>query len=68
MPVVDYYRKDGKVVEIDSSPPADEVYSQVKAALDARLPSSHTLNAPAGAAPQTTAPVEGGAMLGAALT
>ncbi|WVW79455.1 hypothetical protein I302_101424 [Kwoniella bestiolae CBS 10118] len=37
MPVVDYYRKLGKVVEIDSSPPIDEVYQKVKLEIDQRL-------------------------------
>ncbi|OCF39415.1 UMP-CMP kinase [Kwoniella heveanensis CBS 569] len=37
MPVVDYYRKEGKVVEIDSSPPIDVVYEKVKAEMDQRL-------------------------------
>ncbi|WVQ93152.1 hypothetical protein IAU59_000216 [Kwoniella sp. CBS 9459] len=37
MPVVDYYRKEGKVVEIDSSPPIDVVYDKVKAEMDQRL-------------------------------
>ncbi|WWC73013.1 uncharacterized protein I206_106978 [Kwoniella pini CBS 10737] len=42
MPVVDYYRKLGKVVEIDSSPPIDEVYEKVKIEIDQRLNSSST--------------------------
>jgi len=35
MPVIDYYREKGKVVEIDSSPPPAEVHKAVKAAVDA---------------------------------
>ncbi|TYJ54025.1 hypothetical protein B9479_005359 [Cryptococcus floricola] len=38
MPVVDYYRARNKVIEIDSSPPIDQVYAEVKVALDERLP------------------------------
>lgn len=30
MPVVEYYRKDGKVVEIDSTPSPDEVHADIK--------------------------------------
>ncbi|WWC91117.1 uncharacterized protein L201_006058 [Kwoniella dendrophila CBS 6074] len=37
MPVVDYYRKLGKVVEIDSSPPIDVVYEKVRVEMDQRL-------------------------------
>lgn len=37
MPVVDYYREKGKVVEIDSSVPIDEVYQHIKSAIDTRL-------------------------------
>jgi len=40
MPVVDYYRERNKVVEIDSSPSVQEVYAQVRAAVEARLPST----------------------------
>ncbi|RXK37436.1 UMP-CMP kinase [Tremella mesenterica] len=42
MPVVDYYRAREKVVEIDSSPPADVVYDNVRVAIDERLPDSPT--------------------------
>lgn len=52
MPVVDYYRQHGKVVEVsmfqsgsvradvqvDSSPPVEVVYDNVRAAIDPRLP------------------------------
>ena len=31
MPVVDYYRKQGKVVEISTTPPPDKVHEDVKA-------------------------------------
>jgi len=34
MPVIDYYRKKGKVVEVDASPSADEVYKTVKVRVD----------------------------------
>lgn len=37
MPVVDMYRKEGKVAEIDASGPIPEVYDEVKAALKERL-------------------------------
>lgn len=37
MPVVDMYRKEGKVSDIDSSVPIPEVYEQVKAALNKHL-------------------------------
>lgn len=37
MPVVDMYRKQGKVADIDSSTPIPEVYEQVKAALNKHL-------------------------------
>ncbi|KAK8843987.1 hypothetical protein IAR55_006780 [Kwoniella newhampshirensis] len=37
MPVVDYYRKRGNVVEIDSSPPVDVVYDKVRVEIDQRL-------------------------------
>ncbi|WVR08987.1 hypothetical protein IAU60_006047 [Kwoniella sp. DSM 27419] len=37
MPVVDYYREQGKVVEIDSSPAVDVVYDKVKIEMDQRL-------------------------------
>jgi len=37
MPVVDYYRQRGKVVEIDASPPIDVVYENVRAQMDVRL-------------------------------
>lgn len=56
MPVVDHYRKQGKVVEVssimcsaftpadpvqvDSSPSVDVVYDHVRASIDTRLPSS----------------------------
>ena len=40
MPVVDYYRSRGKVVEVDSSPPVDEVYEKVRVAMDERLATS----------------------------
>ncbi|WRT69152.1 uncharacterized protein IL334_006136 [Kwoniella shivajii] len=42
MPVVDYYRKSGKVVEIDSSPAIDVVYEKVKVEMDQRLGSTTT--------------------------
>lgn len=37
MPVVDYYRKQDKVVEIDSSPSVEQVYTEVRRAVEARL-------------------------------
>ncbi|KZT58938.1 UMP-CMP kinase [Calocera cornea HHB12733] len=37
MPVVEYYRERMKVVEIDSSPPIDEVYAKIRIAVDAAL-------------------------------
>jgi len=37
MPVVDYYRKQNKVVEIDASPSIPEVYEKVKRAVDEQL-------------------------------
>lgn len=37
MPVVDMYRKEGKVADIDSSEPIPQVYEQVKAALNKHL-------------------------------
>ncbi|KAG0150004.1 hypothetical protein CROQUDRAFT_652988 [Cronartium quercuum f. sp. fusiforme G11] len=37
MPVVDYYREKGKVVEVDSSLSVEEVYEQIKSAVDSRL-------------------------------
>jgi len=37
MPVVDYYRKLNKVVEIDASPPIPEVYTKVRAAVGAQF-------------------------------
>lgn len=37
MPVVDMYRKEGKVADIDSSVSIPEVYEQVKAALNKHL-------------------------------
>ncbi|WWD21357.1 hypothetical protein CI109_105841 [Kwoniella shandongensis] len=37
MPVVDYYRQRGNVVEIDSSPPVDVVYDKVRVEVDQRL-------------------------------
>jgi UMP-CMP kinase len=43
MPVVDYYRAQDRVVDIDSSPPVDVVYANVRLAVEARL------NAAAGA-------------------
>jgi len=36
MPVVEHYRKEGKVVEIKATPPADEVYEDVKKELTER--------------------------------
>jgi hypothetical protein len=42
MPVVDYYRKSNKVVEIDSSASVEEVYAKVRSAVDARLPHTGT--------------------------
>jgi len=35
MPVVDHYRKQGKVIEINSTPPPAEVHKAVKTAIDA---------------------------------
>ncbi|KZO95831.1 putative URA6-uridine-monophosphate kinase [Calocera viscosa TUFC12733] len=37
MPVVEYYRQRQKVVEIDSSPPIEEVYAKIRIAVDAAL-------------------------------
>lgn len=37
MPVVDMYRKEGKVADIDSSVSIPQVYEQVKAALNKHL-------------------------------
>lgn len=37
-PVIQYYEDKGKVDIIDSSPPVDEVYTQVKASIKKRLP------------------------------
>jgi len=37
MPVIDYYRKRNKVVEIDASPPIAEVYVNVKKAVDGQF-------------------------------
>jgi len=37
MPVIDYYRKQNKVVEIDASPSKDDVYAKVKAVVDAQF-------------------------------
>ena len=54
MPVVDYYRKSNKVVEIDSSPSVAEVYAQVRAAVDARLPHTSAAVAPAPSASAST--------------
>ncbi|KAJ1024784.1 hypothetical protein NDA16_002824 [Ustilago loliicola] len=34
MPVVEYYRKQDRVVEVDSIKPVDEVYAEIKAAMD----------------------------------
>ncbi|CDU24911.1 probable URA6-uridine-monophosphate kinase [Sporisorium scitamineum] len=34
MPVVDYYRKQDRVVEVDSIKPVDQVYSEIKEAMD----------------------------------
>lgn len=34
MPVVDYYRKQGKVIDIDSSKSIDDVYADISGALD----------------------------------
>ncbi|GAK68366.1 cytidylate kinase [Moesziomyces antarcticus] len=34
MPVVDYYRKQDRVVEVDSIKPVDEVYAEIKQAMD----------------------------------
>jgi UMP-CMP kinase len=36
MPVVEYYRQEGKVVEIKATPPADEVYEDVEKKLSER--------------------------------
>ena len=54
MPVVDYYREQDRVVDIDSSPSVDEVYANVRLAVEDRLsrasgPTS-TAAAPAAAA------------------
>lgn len=70
MPVVDYYRKDGKVVEIDSSPPVDQVYSKVKASMEQRLPSSGvapTSQAQAATSTSQATASEGAPALGAAI-
>ncbi|GFZ47303.1 UMP/CMP kinase [Saitozyma sp. JCM 24511] len=37
MPVVDYYRQRGKVVEIEASPPVNVVYANVRVAIDQRV-------------------------------
>lgn len=37
-PVIEAYEKEGKVEDIDSAPPADEVYKQVRSVLLKRLP------------------------------
>ncbi|CAD6588065.1 MAG: hypothetical protein TREMPRED_004928 [Tremellales sp. Tagirdzhanova-0007] len=58
MPVVDYYRARNKVVEIDSSPAVDEVYSNVKLAMDQRLDVGSILPNTAGMAADTQAPRE----------
>ncbi|WWC98065.1 hypothetical protein V866_004955 [Kwoniella sp. B9012] len=55
MPVVDYYRKLGKVVEIDSSPPIDEVYQKVRVEIDQRLSAQAPAQAPAATATSNTA-------------
>ena len=34
MPVVEYYRKQNRVVEVDSIKPVDDVYAQIKEAMD----------------------------------
>ena len=34
MPVVEYYRKQDRVVEVDSIKPVDEVYAEIKEAMD----------------------------------
>ncbi|GAA5879494.1 hypothetical protein JCM1840_003427 [Sporobolomyces johnsonii] len=39
MPVVDYYRKQGKVVDIDSSKPIDDVYADIVARIEPVLAS-----------------------------
>lgn len=46
MPVVDYYRQKDKVVEIDASPSIDEVFANVRVAMDQRLGRSGTVPAP----------------------
>jgi len=49
MPVVDHYRKQNKVVEIDASPPIDDVYTNVKKAVDeqfARAPMESQVTLP----------------------
>jgi len=42
MPVVDYYRKEGKVVEIDSTPSPAEVHKAVQVAMDAAFATEKT--------------------------
>ncbi|ORX39190.1 adenylate kinase-domain-containing protein [Kockovaella imperatae] len=58
MPVVDYYRSKDKVVEasIDSSPPVQEVYQAVRAAIDPRL--GVTAPQPVSGIPEPVAAVE----------
>ena len=34
MPVVDYYRKQDRVVEVDSIKTVDQVYAEIKEAMD----------------------------------
>ncbi|PLW29094.1 hypothetical protein PCASD_19752 [Puccinia coronata f. sp. avenae] len=49
MPVIDYYSSKAKVVQVDSSGTVDEIYGDIKTALDARLASrtSHSEPTPA---------------------
>ncbi|KAK4688346.1 hypothetical protein P7C73_g1767, partial [Tremellales sp. Uapishka_1] len=42
MPVVNYYKEQDKVVDIDSSPAPEVVYENVRLAVDSRLPSTTT--------------------------
>lgn len=37
LPVVEHYRSEGKVVDVDASPAPEAVYAQIKAALAQRL-------------------------------
>ena len=54
MPVVDYYREQDRVVDIDSSPSVDEVYANVRLAVEDRLSRASGATSTA-AAPAATA-------------